>query len=87
MCADPAEVKMCCAPLKVGDRAVVTSVDAKSPHGLRLAEMGLVAGTEFRVAKVAPLGDPIEIELRNYRLCLRRLEAEDIEIRMLESAA
>jgi ferrous iron transport protein A len=41
----------------------------------RLADLGLVAGTEVKVIRRAPLGDPIEIEVRGYRLCLR---AEDL---------
>jgi ferrous iron transport protein A len=45
---------------------------------LRLMEMGLVPGTALKVAGVAPLGDPIEIELRGYRLSLRRSEASRV---------
>ena len=43
-------------------------------------EMGMTVGTPFRVVKVAPLNDPIEIDVRGYRLCLRRREAECFEI-------
>jgi Fe2+ transport system protein FeoA len=43
-------------------------------------EMGLVPGVEFTVIGVAPLGDPLELELRGYRLSLRRSEAARIEI-------
>ena len=46
----------------------------------RLMEMGLTVGTMFRVAKVAPFNDPIEIDVRGYRLCVRRREAECFEI-------
>ena len=46
----------------------------------RLMEMGLTVGTSFRVAKVAPFNDPIEIDVRGYRLCVRRREAECFEI-------
>ena len=38
--------------------------------------MGLTRGTELRLVKVAPLGDPVEIEVRGYRLSLRKKEAE-----------
>ncbi len=41
----------------------------------RLQEMGLTEGSEFEVVKVAPFGDPIEIQLRGYRLCIRKCEA------------
>lgn len=42
----------------------------------RFAEMGLVTGTTVKVLKSAPLGDPIEIEFRSYKLCIRKSEAK-----------
>lgn len=49
---------------------------------LRLAEMGLVLDERVAVLKVAPLGDPMEIEVMGYRLCLRKKEAARIRIRL-----
>lgn len=49
---------------------------------LRLAEMGLVQDERVAVLKVAPLGDPMEIEVMGYRLCLRKKEAARIRIRL-----
>lgn len=46
----------------------------------RFAEMGLVKGTIVKVIKKAPLGDPIEIEVRGYCLCIRQTEAEHFEV-------
>ena len=46
----------------------------------RLLEMGVLEGTEIAVIRLAPLGDPIEIELRGYHLSIRKSEAEQIEI-------
>ncbi|RPJ48767.1 MAG: ferrous iron transport protein A [Candidatus Latescibacterota bacterium] len=46
----------------------------------RLMELGAVAGTEVRVVRFAPLGDPMEIELHNYRLSIRRSEASAVEV-------
>ncbi len=46
----------------------------------RLMSLGLTPGTEFRLLKVAPLGDPIEIEVRGFRLSLRRNEAACLEV-------
>ncbi len=46
----------------------------------RLLEMGLTKGTAVSVIRVAPMGDPIEIQLRGYRLSLRRSEAESVMI-------
>lgn len=52
--------------------------------GIRLQEMGLVAGTEVTVVKVAPLGDPVEISLRGYRLCLRKSDTKCFEFSLLD---
>jgi ferrous iron transport protein A len=43
-------------------------------------EMGLLPGTHVRVVRVAPLGDPIELRVRNYSLSLRRTEAAKIAV-------
>ena len=45
-----------------------------------LMELGLVPGTAVRLTRVAPLGDPLELHLRNYALSIRRTEAQAIEI-------
>ena len=47
----------------------------------RLADLGFVAGTEVKVIRRAPLGDPIEIEVRGYRLCLRRADLDGLCVR------
>ena len=47
----------------------------------RLADLGFVAGTEVKVIRRAPLGDPIEIELRGYRLCLRSADLAGLCVR------
>jgi ferrous iron transport protein A len=56
----------------------VESVEAYGAHGLRLMEMGVVPGAPVRVIKSAPLGDPIQVSIRNYHLALRRAEAKSI---------
>lgn len=61
--------------LKRGMRARVASIDEGQELCPRLLELGLFPGTEFKVTKIAPLGDPIEIDLRGYKLCIRRSEA------------
>lgn len=62
--------------LRKGMKARVASVEEGEDPCTRLMELGLIPGTEFSVTKVAPLGDPIEIEMRGYKLCLRRTETE-----------
>ena len=71
---------MTLAALAVGRQAQVQSIAGDDEISLRLMEMGLVPGTKIRVVGVAPLGDPLEIELRSYRLSLRRSEAERVEV-------
>lgn len=61
-------------------RARVVSVEAAGAHGLRLMEMGLVPGASVRVVRSAPLGDPIQVCVRNYHLALRRVEAQNITV-------
>lgn len=66
------------------DRARITAIDPNVEVSTRLQEMGLTVGTEFRVVKVAPFGDPIEIDFRGTRLCLRRAEAVGFVLERLE---
>jgi ferrous iron transport protein A len=66
--------------LKVGERAQVTGVDGDDAISIRLMEMGLTPGVEVTLLGTAPLGDPLEIEVRGYRLSVRRSEAERVLI-------
>jgi ferrous iron transport protein A len=61
--------------LKRGQRGVVTGVRGDDGIVQRLLEMGLLEGAEVEVLAFAPLGDPIEIRVSDYRLSLRRAEA------------
>jgi Fe2+ transport system protein FeoA len=63
------------ASLLPGACGVVESVDASTPLGRRLADLGFLPETLVRVLRCAPLGDPVEYELRGYRLCMRHAEA------------
>ncbi|HPR24361.1 MAG TPA: ferrous iron transport protein A [Bacillota bacterium] len=63
-----------------------TTVTAVKLHGggavkRRLMDMGITKGTEIHVRKVAPLGDPVEINVRGYELSLRKSDAGMIEIK------
>ena len=66
---------MSLAELAPGAAAVVETVGGDRAFRRRLMEMGLVPGTRVRLVKIAPLGDPMEIELRHGRLSIRRHEA------------
>lgn len=66
--------------LPIGGRAKVIGVAGTDSVGVRLLEMGLIPGVEVRLLGTAPLGDPLEFELRGYRLSLRRSEAARVEV-------
>ena len=68
------------ATLPLGVEAVVRRVRCPRPVARRLLELGLVPGTRISITRVAPLGDPLELRLRNYSLSIRRSEAAAIEI-------
>jgi Fe2+ transport system protein FeoA len=60
--------------------ARVVAVESDDSHNLRLMEMGFVPGAAVRMVKTAPLGDPIQVCVRNYDLALRRAEAKSIVV-------
>lgn len=67
--------------LNIGDKArIVRILDGDKIYRQRLIAMGLIPGTEFRVARMAPLGDPIEIIVRGFALSLRKGEAGILEL-------
>ena len=66
--------------VKVGDTVVVSKLHGEGAVRRRIMDMGITKGTEIFVRKVAPLGDPIEVNLRGYELSLRKADAEMIEI-------
>jgi ferrous iron transport protein A len=68
------------AELRVGESAAVEQVEGLDEISIRLMEMGLVPGTGLRVLGVAPLGDPVEIEVRGYRLSIRKSEAARVQL-------
>ena len=71
--------------LAIGDSAVVTKVGGEGSLRQHFLDMGLIPGTEVKVMKYAPMGDPIEIRLHGYELTLRLAEADQIEINPLKS--
>ena len=64
----------------VGAGGRVTEITGDDDIAVRILEMGLVPGTEIRVLGTAPFGDPIELDVRGYRLSLRRKEAARVLI-------
>lgn len=66
--------------LKIGEKGVVKKLHGTSAVKRRIMDMGITKGTELTLVKVAPLGDPMELEVRGYELSIRASEAKDIEI-------
>lgn len=67
--------------LQPGERAVVETITGIDEVALRLLEMGLTPGVEVTLVGAAPWGDPLELELRGYRLSVRQAEARRVEVR------
>ena len=73
-------VHMNLAQLLVGQKGRIARVETQGPRKRRLMDMGLIVGEEVRVEKIAPLGDPIEVIIKDYRLSLRKTEAEGVKV-------
>ncbi|HEX4000062.1 MAG TPA: ferrous iron transport protein A [Pirellulales bacterium] len=69
--------------LTIGDRGRVVRIIGADEITARLFEMGLTPGVAVELLGCAPLGDPIEVELRGYRLSLRKTEAARVEVEQL----
>lgn len=65
---------------KVGETVSVAKLHGEGAVRRRIMDMGITKGVEVYVRKVAPLGDPIEINVRGYELSLRKADAEMIEV-------
>lgn len=66
--------------IRPGQTVSVVKVHGEGPVRRRIMDMGITRGTEIYVRKVAPLGDPVEVNIRGYELSLRRNDAEMIEV-------
>ena len=66
--------------LKVGGHGKIVAVGGEGALRRRMLDMGLTPGTSVMVRKVAPMGDPIELNLRGYELTIRLEDAQKIEI-------
>ena len=64
----------------MGQSATVAKLCGTGAVKRRIMDMGLTKGTEVKVVKVAPLGDPLELSVRGYELSIRKEEAANIEV-------
>ena len=65
---------------KVGDTVRVKKLYGEGPVKRRIMDMGITKGVDLHVRKVAPLGDPMELNVRGYELSVRKADAEMIEV-------
>ncbi|CDC68136.1 MULTISPECIES: ferrous iron transport protein A [environmental samples] len=66
--------------VRVGQIATVVKLHGEGPTKRRIMDMGITRGVEIHVRKVAPLGDPMELNVRGYELSVRKADAEMIEV-------
>jgi len=70
--------------LKIGQKAIVKKLNFENKEIRRhLLDMGVTRGVQVKVKKIAPVGDPIDIELRGYELALRKAELQNIEVEVV----
>ncbi len=65
---------------KIGETVKVVKLHGEGAVKRRIMDMGITKGVEIYIRKVAPLGDPVEITVRDYELSLRKADAEMVEI-------
>lgn len=72
--------------LKPGERGKIIKIGTLGLSKRRLMDMGVLPGEIITIEKVAPLGDPIEISVKNYFLSIRKKEAMEIDVEVLRWA-
>ena len=71
--------------LKIGQKARIIKLDIQDKETRRhLLDMGLTRGTEVEIYKKAPMGDPIDIRLRDYELCVSKANLSQIEVEVIK---
>ena len=72
---------------KVGETVRVKKLYGEAPVKRRIMDMGITKGVDLHVRKVAPLGDPMELNVRGYELSVRKADAEMIEVEWVPVSA
>ncbi|MBE0700559.1 MAG: ferrous iron transport protein A [Acholeplasmataceae bacterium] len=71
--------------LRIGQEAKVISLHTQDKAlRRRFLDMGITEGVHLKVKKIAPLGDPVDVELRGYELCIRKLDMAMIEVEVIK---
>ena len=70
---------------KIGQTGKIKKIDLKGELKRKFMDMGILIGEEVTVKKIAPLGDPLEITVKNYQLSIRKAQAQQIEMETANS--
>ena len=70
--------------MKIGQVAIITDLNIEDKKTRRhLLDMGFTSGVKVKVKKIAPMGDPVDIELRGYEIALRKVDLKGIEVEVI----
>lgn len=69
---------MCICDLKLGEKAIINTINGNDKLSKRLSALGLIQGTEIKLKRIAPLGDPLIVNLRGFDLAIRKKDAKNI---------
>ena len=71
--------------LKIGEKARVIKLNIENKQIKRhLLDMGITRGAIVKIKKIAPMGDPIDLELRDYELCIRKADLTQVEVEVIK---
>ena len=71
--------------LKIGEKARVLKLNIENKQIKRhLLDMGITRGAIVKIKKIAPMGDPIDLELRDYELCIRKADLTQVEVEVIK---
>jgi Fe2+ transport system protein FeoA len=70
--------------LEPGEEGLITRISGSASTRRRILEMGVIKGEKITVIRRAPLGDPVEFDIKDYKLTLRKKEAENVYVEKLE---
>ena len=71
--------------LEIGQKAKVLKLNIEDKQIKRhLLDMGITRGVIVKIKKIAPMGDPIDLELRDYQLCIRKADLSQIEVEVIK---
>ena len=71
---------MCLCDLKLGESGKVNTIKGNEKLAKRLLALGCIEGTEIQLKRIAPLGDPLIVNLRGFDLAIRKKDAQNIFI-------